>query len=154
MAPLKTIQLGTHKSSKDLRSELEKNGYQIGVRGGDILKKVKVAPEPTAVNLFFLSNAELGYPEGCTVSQTFEAGKCHGFETCPQEVGPQLFRQYTDRPMYEWLIVAMEPIEDSNGDLLVFVIQVDDEERPVLGGGNGDPDKEYFGDKLWVFTSK
>lgn len=151
--PWMTIQLGTHKSNKDLRKELEKTGHRIGDWGSDILKKTDVAPEPTEVDLIVLSNAELGFPNGCTVAQTYEAAQKLGLELCPAEVGPQLRLQYKDQPMNEWVLVAMDPITDSYGYLFVFNV-VRDVDGSWLYGSRGHPDRRWYGDDRWVFVRR
>ena len=149
-----TIQLGTHKSNKDLRKELEKTGHRIGDCGGDILKKIDVATEPTEVDLIVLSNAELGFPDGCTVAETYEAAQKLGLELCPAEVGPQLRLQYTNQPMDEWLLVAMDPITDSDGVLCVFGVGRDGS-GSGLEGSNGRPDGRcWYGDARWGFVRR
>ena len=152
-APWMTIQLGTNKSNQDLRKELEKNDHRISDWGSDILKKTDVATELTEVDLIVLSNAELGSPDGCTVAQTYEAAQKLGLELCPAEVGPQLRLQYTNQPMDEWLLVAMDPITDSDGTLSVFRV-VRHEDGSWLIGYYGRPDRHWFGDYRWVFVRR
>lgn len=152
-APWMTVTIGTHKSNKDLRKELEKSGHRIGDWGTDILKKTDVAAEPAEVDLIVLSNAELGFPNGCTVAQTYEAAQKLGLELCPAEVGPQLRLQYKDQPMNEWLLVAMDPITGSDGNLNVFRV-VRREGGSWLHGNGGHPDNPWSGDLRWVFVRR
>lgn len=153
--PWMTIQLGTYKSNYDLRKDLVKRGHIIGVGdlASDILNKIDVASEPIEVDLMVLSNAELGYPNGCTIAKSFKAGKKLGLELCPAEVGPQLRLQYTDQLMGEWVLVAMDPITDSYGGLSVFSVARDGD-GSWLVGRNGHPGRHWDGDFRWVFVRR
>jgi len=102
----------------------------------DIIGKpaFSVATEKTDVDLVVVSVAELGFPKGATLRDIYATAKKRGLELCPNEVGPQLRLQYKDQPKDEWLIVGMEPITDSDGDLDLFSVG-------------------HFSDGLWLDTS-
>jgi hypothetical protein len=120
----KTIQLGTHANNKALRQAIDA-GFRISDWASDILKKTEVATKPTEINLISATVAELGFPNGATREQIYDKATSVGFELCPAEVGPQLRLQYPadEQPMNEWLLVAMEPIKDSDGYLKVFRVE-------------------------------
>ena len=124
--PWRVIQLGTFPSADALRTALDEARnprYRVGDWGGDILKKVVVAREPTEIELVRVTVAELGFPDEATRDQIYNAGLKLGWQLCPAEVGPQLRLQYPEQPNGEWDLVAMYPIADSRGYLnrhLVF----------------------------------
>ena len=74
-----------------------------------------------------------------------------GLELCPAEVGPQLRLQYKDQPNGEWILIAMEPITDSDGDLLVFRVKCLVSEL-WLNSYDGNPDAFWNPDSQWVFV--
>ena len=150
--PWKTIQLGTYKSVEGLRIALLDAGYNIRPRGGDILKRVVLATEPTEVALVRATVAELGFPEGASRERIYEAGLKRGWQLCPAEVGPQLLLQYSGQPDDEEDIIAMEPIVDSYGTPRVFDVFLDDD-GPRLGGRRHPP-YAWYGRHRLVFRLK
>ena len=91
----------------------------------DILGKpaFTVATEETELDLVVVSVAELGFKNGATREQIYSRAEERGLDHCPAEVGPQLRLQYADQPKGEWLVVGMEPITDSGGDLELFGVE-------------------------------
>ena len=148
-----TIKLGTHKKVADLRKGILDTKDRIGDWGDDILKRIKVANEPTEIELFRATVTEIGFPNGGTWAQIKAKLDEFGFGNCPAEVGPQLRLQYTDQPNGEWLWVVMEPITDSDGDLGVFNVGRDNDVR-WLDGDDGHPDLVLNGDYELVFRRK
>lgn len=148
-----TVKLGTHPDNGTLRQALVDAGNRISDRGGDILKKVKVASDPTKIDIVVVTVAELGFPNGTTRAQIYEKALSLGLKLCPAEVGPQMRLQYTDQPNGEWILVAMEPISDSGGYLGVFgVVRYDD--GRWLNSRSGHPDYVWNGDNRWAFRRK
>jgi len=74
-----------------------------------------------------------------------------GGEILPAEVGPQLRSQYADQPNGEWLLIAMEPIKNSDGDLSVFRVDRDGGDL-WLGTSYDNPDDVWGFDCRWVFA--
>ena len=58
--------------------------------------------------------------------------------------------QYQDQPKGEWLLIAMEPISDSGGDLRVFYV-VHDDDALWLSANYGLPDDRWLADDRWLF---
>jgi hypothetical protein len=150
----KTIKLGTgHQTADDFRKALKKAGCRIGDWANDLLGKpaFTAATEETEVNLVNISVAELGFPNGATRKEIYEKAKELGLELCPAEVGPQLRLQYKDQPNGEWLLIGMEPITASDGDLEVFDVGRGDDGR-WLFSLYGHPDYFWSGDSRWAFV--
>lgn len=121
----KTIKLGTGlKTADGFRKSLEDNGIKVSSWTNDILGKstFTVATKEVEIDLVVRSVAELGFKDGATRHQIYNRANEFGLDLCPAEVGPQLRLQYKDQPNGEWLIVAMNPIAGSNGDLRLFGI--------------------------------
>lgn len=148
-----TVKLGTHPDNEALRQALLDAGNRIGDWGADILKRVKVASEPTEVDIVVVSVAELGFPNGATREQIYEKALSLGLKLCPAEVGPQMRLQYTEQPNGEWILVAMDPITASDGSLLVFSV-VHAHDGRWLYGHYGRPDYVWFGSRRWAFRCK
>ena len=150
----KTIKLGTGlQNACEFREALKNGGFRIGDWGNDILGKpaFKVSPKETSIELVQITVAELGFKDGATRKDIYERAISLGLELCPNEVGPQLRLQYKDQPKGEWLLIAMEPIAGSRGDLLVFdVVHRDD--GLCLYGDRGRPSFFWDGSYRWVFA--
>ena len=150
----KTIKLGTGlKTVDDFRKALKANGQRIGDWGNDILGKpaFTMADKETEIDLVVVSNADLGFKEGAYLKDTYKRALELGLVLCPNEVGPQLRLQYTDQPMNEWLLVAMEPIKVSDGALLVFYV-VRNDGGSWLHGHNGHPGNRRYAGNRFVFA--
>lgn len=149
----KTVTVGTQPSVEALRTALKAVGHKIGDWANDILSKITVATEPTAIELVMVTVAELGFPDGATVAQIFERAVSLGLELLPAEVGPQLRLQYVDQSLDEWILIGMEPIADSYGGLEVFYVGRYDDGL-WLFSSCADPGSKYDGDCRWAFGRK
>ena len=149
----KTIKLGTGlKTADDFRRALKDDGFNISDWASDILGKpaFKAADEDTEVDLVKVTVAELGFKNGARHNQIYERAKELGLGLCPPEVGPQLRLQYQDQPNGEWILVAMEPIVDSDGYPYVFSVKHHDSGL-WLSSRWGDPDDFWYPGHRWVF---
>ncbi|MFA4890656.1 MAG: hypothetical protein WC587_03475 [Candidatus Paceibacterota bacterium] len=149
----KTITLGIYKSANEYREMLKANGFKIGNWGDDILGKpaFTASPEETEVELVKMTVAELGFRNGATRKEIYERALELELKLCPNEVGPALRLQYTDQPMSEWILVAMEPIADSDGYLDVFASERSSDGL-WLHGLDGSPDNRCSAGSQWVFS--
>ena len=149
----KTIKLGTGlKTADDFRRALKDDGFNISDWASDILGKpaFKAADEDTEVDLVKVTVAELGFKNGARHNQIYERAKELGLGLCPPEVGPQLRLQYQDQPNGEWILVAMEPIVDSDGNPKLFVVGHDDSGL-WLDSRWGSPNCFWGAGRRWVF---
>jgi len=149
----KTIKLGTGlKTADDFRRALKDDGFNISDWASDILGKpaFKAADEDTEVDLVKVTVAELGFKNGARHNQIYERAKELGLGLCPPEVGPQLRLQYQDQPNGEWILVAMEPIVDSDGDPRLFLVERSDSGL-WLSSFWGDPGGFWDAGRQWVF---
>ena len=152
----KTIQLGTGlQTADDFRKEVVKAGMKIGDWANDILGKpaFTATESVTEVELVVASVAELGFKDGATRKDIYVRAQELGLDLCPAEVGPQLRLQYTDQPNREWLIIAMEPITDSDGDLGLFDVEHGGD-GCFLDANGGDPDGFWHGGSRFVFLRR
>lgn len=153
----KTIQLGTGLNTADaFRGALNSGGLLIGSWADDLLSrpafKKSVATRKTECDLVVVSVADLGFKNGATREQIYNRAQELGLELCPAEVGPQLRLQYKDQPAGEWLLIGMEPITVSDGELSVFDVGRDDDGHLWLNGSFGLPGFFGSGDDRWVFV--
>jgi len=117
----KTIKLGT-RNIDSLEAGLKKAGRQISNWANDILQKITLSDVEKEIELVLISVAELGFKDGATLKEIFDRAIELGLELCPAEVGPQLALQYPDQSLGEWILIAMEPIADSDGGLDLFSV--------------------------------
>jgi hypothetical protein len=151
--PFATIQVGNFKNVKALRQALSDNNRKVSDWGNDILGRITLVSEPTTIDLYKATNAELGLTQGGTVAQTFEAIAKIGGEKLPAESGPQYRLQNSDQKLGEWELMYMDPITDRYGDPSVFRVERD-EGGLWLCGGAADPDDIYYAEDVWVFGRK
>lgn len=144
----KTITLGLHKSPKAYRKALESAGFRIGDYASQILNKIEISKTNTEVNLVLVTVAELGFKDGARRDAIYARALELGLQLCPAEVGPALRLASKDTP---WILVGMEPIADSDGDLDVFDVDTVYGDR-WLDSYYGSPDNFWNGDDQWVFV--
>lgn len=155
----RTVKLGTGlKTADDFRKAHKKADCKIGDWGNDILGKPafeqSVAEKETEVELVNVSVAELGFKDGATRKDIYNRAQELGLDLCPAEVGPQLRLQYQDQPKGEWVVIAMEPISDSDGDLCVFDVGRSDAGKRWLIARNGYPVNVWHGNRRFVFVRR
>ncbi len=152
----KTIQLGCGlQTADDFRKAVKSAGMKIGDWANDILGKpaFTATESVTEVELVVVSVAELGFKDGATRKDIYIRAQEFGLDLCPPKVGLQLRLQYTDQPKGEWLVIAMEPIIDSDGDLSLFSVGRDDDGR-WLSARSGRPGLFCGGHDRFVFLRR
>lgn len=149
----KTIKLGAYKNDTALRDAIEAAGMNLGNWGWDILRRTSTSLKEVDVDLVVLSVAELGFKDGAKYSEICARALELGLELCPAEVGPALRLAYKDQPRGEWLIIAMEAITDSGGDLSVFCVEHGIDEL-WLGGNYGHPEDFWYSSYRVVFVRR
>ncbi len=150
----KTIKLGTGlKTADEFRKALTDGGFKIGEWSNDILDQpaFSVALSLTDVELVNVSPRELGLRKSSTFKEICAKAKSKGLSLCPNEVGPQLRLQYKDQPTCARLLVAMDPIADSNGYFRIFRVG-NHEDELWLDGSLGYPGHVWFLDDRFVFV--
>jgi hypothetical protein len=154
-ATWKTVKLGTHKTVKDLTKGLTDAGFRIGDYAAQFLTKITIASAETEIELVNVSGAELGFTKKYPTRAEIYARATteFGLDLVPNEVGPQLRLQYPDQPLREWMLVSMEPLSNSVGDLSVFLVGHYGVGR-WLGTGNGNPGRVWSPVDRWVFARR
>lgn len=115
---------------------LLENGHEITDWTRDILKKTPFSGEKKSFKLVSFSVENLGLPDGVSTQEIFNKAQKLGLELVPAEIAPQLRLQYKNQPIDEELVLAMEPLADSNGDNLLFSIH--QKNKPWLGTTRSD----------------
>ena len=150
----KIIKLGTGlRTADDFRRALKDGGFRIEKWANGILSKpgFTAATEETEKDLVNVSIAELGFTDGVHCRDIYSRAQELGLNLCPAEVGPQLRLQHNDQPKGEWLIVAMEPIADSDCFLHVFSVE-HDTYGFWLNNRPGNPISLWDSNFRWVFV--
>lgn len=123
----KTIKIGTPhlRTAEDFRKAIKDRKMRISDEANNIFGKsaLAVATEETELDLVKATVAELSFRGGARHDQIYSRAKELGLEICPSEVGLQLRLQYQNQPKGEWILIAIEPITDSDGDPWVFQIK-------------------------------
>ena len=147
------LQIGLLRKVESYRELLTDDGLQISDYASKVLNKMKLVKVLTTLDLVIVSVAELGFSEGATFAQIIERARQLGLELCPAEVGPALRSAYKDQPKGEWLRIAMEPVADSDGYLLVFRVARDDDDLWLVTFWFF-PQFVFGPDVRWVFVRK
>jgi hypothetical protein len=155
-AAWKTINLGTGpRTADDFRRALAEKGCKLGEWGNDIIGKLAFSArsDEAEIKLVRITVAELGYVQGASRKDIYEQALKLGLDLCPSEVAPQLRLQYTDQPKGEVLIIAMEPITDSGGNLHVFNLGCD-ANGLWLNADVGNPGGHLNATRQFVFVNR
>jgi len=129
----KTIQVGTGLDSVgDFMNAILKAGVKISELAEDIMGESyfysSIFESPMELDLCVKTTEEIiGIGKKGTMKEIYDGIKKIGGELLPFEAGLQLRLQYLVQPQGESLIIAMDLIEDSNGDSRVFLIGHDDD---------------------------
>ena len=154
----KTIQIGTDsKTVEDFCQDISGVGGKVSDWAKDIMGKSDFAKSISQsfmeLDVCVATTEEILGKKGKrgTLSEIYAGIVRMGGELLPAEVGPQLRFQYTDQPNGEWLLMAMEPIKDSDGDLNVFYMKRDDDDL-WLHTDYVNPDCVWRSGSRWVFA--
>lgn len=147
----KKLAIGAVGSVERYREQLEKAGFKVSYLAYNILKQTPIATEPAELDLVVVSVAELGFTGVTRYDDICRRAKEQGLMLCPAEIGPALRLSYTDQPMGEWPVVAMEHLTDSVGYPHVFFVVCDEGGR-WLNTACGRPDGRWFPGFRFVFV--
>jgi len=119
----KSLTIGTGLTDASAFHSAHKHANcRIGDHVDQLLGKITIAKEPSALDLVRTSVAELGFKGGAYLKNIYARAAELELMLCPAEVGPQLRLAYLDQPLGEWIAVAMEPLADSDGESRVFYV--------------------------------
>lgn len=148
-----TVTLGTHKSVENLSRELRGAGIRIEHCAGEILKEITLAAVQTDIDIVNVSVAELGFNKPTRHDAIYDRAKEFGLDLVPAEGGPQLRLQYTEQPMGQMALIAMEPISCSDGGPFVFSV-IRSTGGPWLDAVLAGPDILWNMESRWVFAQR
>lgn len=110
-----SVRLGAYPTTDALSEDLRQAGwledYDPLSWTYKMLAKTGIAREPVDLDLHLVSVAELGCDENTPEEKVYSQAFACGYKLCPAEAGPLLRLRYPHQPQYEWLHMAMEPIE-------------------------------------------
>ena len=151
-SPWKTVQIGTFQSKEELYRALFDSGIYVargrvvlsskereewyrplfdsgsnidpGWSGSELFKELKVAASPSTIELYLLSSADLGLPNGGRITHIYDAAERLGFATVPAEVGPQLLLQHGHElaPDEQW-VIGMDPYVNRYDTSHIFSVE-------------------------------
>lgn len=152
--PFVTINVGNFASVPDLKQALTDGGYCIGDWADNLMGRpaFSLLTEPGTLDLYRSSNAELGYPNGCTVKESVEALEKIGAKKLPPEAGPQFRLQYPgQQPLGERCLMYMDTIAVSGGSPGVFCVEHGGPGLWLYSSYAG-PEFSCNADEVWVFA--
>lgn len=91
----------------------------------EMLKQVTYQKRKEYAELIVVKVEEMSLGKYPTTAEIYAWAKENGLDLCLAEVGPRLREKYIDQPANEWLIIAMEPVADSDGCPGVFRVRRD-----------------------------
>ena len=139
----KTIKTGTYRSVINLREALQAADCalpsptvsgrtlmpipcQLGDAANEIMgrREFELSRAPNEIELVRVSGKDLGFAADSQPSlrEIYQRAEGLGYALCPPEAGPQLRLQYTNQRIGEFLLIAMRPIRDYDGDLTIFSV--------------------------------
>ena len=150
----KTITIGNISRDKFIPALKERN-MNVSDWSADMMKQdaFTVVKQEEQIDLVVMSVRDLGFDRATRYDAICQRAKERGLELCPPEVGPQLRLQYLDQPLGEWIVIAMEAIRDSGGDLRVFRVEHSDDGL-WLYSYYGGPDDCWDPDDRFVFRAR
>lgn len=155
--PFMSIQIGTFENVKAMRQALKDAKCNVSDYASDLMDdlmdRMTLVAEPTTLDLYKATNAELGLTQGGTIAQSFEAIAKFGGVKLPAEAGPQYRLQNSDQKLGEWELMCMDPIAGRYGYPCVFCV-AHDGGGLWLDGRFARPGYFYFADFVWVFGRK
>jgi len=127
--PFLTIRVGTRKSGTEYMQSLVAIECQINYFHGVkdlILSKAFGESIPVAeeeIGFVVASNEELGFPLGCVYEETYRAALELGWSLCLASDTPEIRCNYLQQPKGEQLLLAMAPMVNPLGAIVVFAIE-------------------------------
>lgn len=137
----------------DFCAALRQIGCRISGPAQYILDKTcsAVAGQGGNVQLVVRTTSELVDHDGWGKTTEVFAGAARlGLEQCHTDDGLWLRLQYLDQPPSEWLMIGMEPANDSDGDLSVYGVGREGDVL-YLTANCANPNRRWEGDVRWVF---
>lgn len=118
----RTVKLGTEKGGKDFAKDIEGKRMKVSMAAGDLLANLgfRITPKEMELDLVAITGKELGFEEPTEFQNIVVKAKEMGLQLCPAQVGPELRLQYDDQPPGPWLVIGMEPMNDSKGSPKLF----------------------------------
>lgn len=150
--PLRIIEVGKYKKVADFRRALADAKCGVGNWANGLMERPRFQlSKPGRIVVCTATIAELGYPQGCTVAESFAALERIGAKKLPPDGMMYLRLAYLNQPLGEWLLGYMDPLADSYGRPEVFSV-VHGEGGLWLGGGYARLGSTYVGGAVWAFA--
>lgn len=146
----KRITVGTYKSISEIRKAVEVGGFRIDYPSNDILNKIPITSEEAVIELVTATGTELGFKEGVCYEEIAKRIQGLGFGLCPAEIGPYLRLQFPEQKRGEWIVIAMDQILDSGGQLMRFYVTAD-HNGLWLNGIHVNPEGRWSPTFRWAF---
>lgn len=156
--PQSSIMVGTsgHQTAEDFRRVLSGMGMKISKHADDILDLIPISAEEAEFYPVIHTVAELGFDLEAKLEGIFESARKRNADVCRAELGPHLREQWTENQPEGSdgeIIVAMEPVEGTDGSFVIFVLeQIGEELR--LSSYCIDPECTFGPDERFLFIRR
>jgi len=153
VCPSTFIQIGTYSKMKDLCRAIYEKDMDITPYAEMMTKEIILSSNLEKVDIYEATNAELGFPCGCSTKETFEAIDSIGGIKLVPEVGLYLRIRYSDQDKNELALVYMDPIYVCQGhEPRIFGLFTNSEGKLTIGGRY--VPEFYDGKKKWIYSRK
>lgn len=114
-----------------------------------------VEPQIIDLELILVSVQELDLELSPTRANIFDRAHELGLVLCPPEVGPVARLCYPEqRKNPRVVIVAMEPVESSDGETRIFNLMMNAKDQPILYADSGSSDGCYGNSQQFIFCRR
>lgn len=141
------------ESPKDLEEFLvacQVNNIEVVCWAREVLEKISFEARQGEVDLVKVKVGELGFKISAKLGPIYTRVRERGLELFPIEAVPQFRLAYLNQSKQEWLMVGMEPIVDSKGNLELFCLGRDG--SLWLAGEHEDSEYSWNVDECFVFV--
>ena len=153
----KIIKIGSVLNGRKMLKKLKEKGIKIKIPI-DSLEEISYATQKNNIKIVFISLANLGLStktnkiKGVEYEEACQRAKQFGLSLCPAEIAPQLRLQYINQPKGEWIVIATEPIIDSDDNPKLFVVGSNDSGLWLNSVQYHKKDDFFSGQRLFAFV--
>ncbi len=151
----KTIKLrAVYENGDDFCRAVMNRTYRLGKEARDILrsKDFTFTIKPKELDLVFVPFRSLGIDDYWRYDTICDLARKLGLELCPPEVGPWLRMGYPEQPMGETIVIAMNALFDTTGNLRIFTLSHKDDGTKWLSTYAGHSGYTWSRDRQFVFV--
>ena len=144
------IIVGNYEITEELLEAVKAAGIKASRCVESMLQKIEVEKTEREISLVIVTPEELGFKDAALMVDIIKKAKEFGLEKCVPEVAAQIMIQGGDIIFEGDVIVAADPIQDSDGDPGLFVLNCGEIDS-VYGVNDGEMNYDMCSDDVLVF---